>query len=445
MMITTSKIKHVKFFFYLKFNSLLLFCLLSCISCKKTTSSEPEDEVDSEWIENQGHLYEYGICIDSLDITSYTIKSGDSPSAIFTRLGFSANMTDSLCKVSAEVFDPKKLRAGMTYTTIATRDSLASIQFIIFAKSMTDFSIIDIAGDNIKAYEYNKEIRFERRYMEGIITSSLWNIIKNKGADPLLALKISDILAWQVDFFDVKEGDSFRVVYDVAFIDDTTELNASSIEGLVFVHQGKEFTAIPFTQDSIREYFDIEGNSLRGAFLKAPLDFFRITSRFTNARFHPILKRYRAHHGVDYAAPTGTPVKTIGDGTVIAKGFDSKGGGNFVKIKHNSMYTTTYMHLSRFGKGIQQGVHVKQGIVIGYVGSTGLSTGPHLDFRVHKNGQPIDPLKMESPPAEPVKAGLRDSFETVKRNVLMEMDSARITQSATNKELNMHEPFSPDV
>ena len=416
---------------------LFLLCLSLCTSCKKTAQSETEEEVDSEWIENQGHLYEYGICVDSLDITNYTIKNGDSPSAIFTRLGFSANMTDSLCKASAEIFDPRKLRAGMTYTTITNRDSLATIQYIIFAKSMTDFFIIDITEDSIKAYENNKEIRFERRYMEGVSTSSLWNIIKNNGADPLLALKISDILAWQVDFFDVKEGDSFRVAYDVAFIDDTTELNASSIEGLVFVHRGKEFTAIPFIQDSIREYFDIEGNSLRGAFLKAPLDFFRITSRFTNARFHPILKRYRAHHGVDYAAPTGTPVETIGDGTVVAKGFDKKGGGNFVKIKHNSVYTTTYMHLSRFGKGIQQGAHVKQGAVIGYVGSTGLSTGPHLDFRVHKNGQPIDPLTMESPPAEPVKAAFRDSFNIVRRHVLAEMDSARFTQQRTDEELKI--------
>lgn len=411
----------------IKCGSLVFFCLLSCMSCKKTAPPETgEGEVDSEWIENRGHLYEYGICVDSLDITNYTIKSGDSPSAIFTRIGFSANMTDRLCKASGEVFDPKKLRAGMTYTTIAARDSLAAIRYIVFAQSMTDFSIIELAGDSIKAYGYNKEIRFERRYMEGVITSSLWNIIKNKGADPLLALKISDILAWQVDFFDVKEGDSFRVAYNAAFIDDTTCLNVSSVEGLVFVHRGKEFTAIPFTQDSIREYFDAEGNSLRGAFLKAPLDFFRITSRFTNARFHPILKRYRAHHGVDYAAPTGTPVKTIGDGTVVAKGFDKNGGGNFVRIKHNSVYTTTYMHLSRFGNGIQPGAHVKQGAVIGYVGSTGLSTGPHLDFRVHKNGQPTDPLKMESPPAEPVRAGLRDSFNLIRHTVLAEMDSMRL-------------------
>jgi len=405
---------------------------MMCFSCKNAQKAESEDDIYSEWAD-RGNLFEYGICVDSLDVTKYEIKSGDNLSAIFSRLGFSARMIDSLCRASSDVLDPKRLRAGMSYTTISTQDSLASIQYMVFAKSMTDFSIIDVSGDSINAYEYVKEVRYERRYMDGVISSSLWNNIKANGTDPLLALKISDILAWQVDFFDVKEGDSFRVSYDVAIIDDTTELNVSSVKGLVFVHRGKEFTAISFTQDSISEYFDIEGQGLRKAFLKAPLDFFRITSRFSNARFHPVLKIYRAHHGVDYAAPVGTPVKTIGDGTVVAKGYDSKGGGNYLKIKHNSVYTTTYMHLSRFGKGIENGVHVKQGTVIGYVGSTGLSTGPHLDFRVHKNGQPINPLNMESPPSEPVKPELRDSFNIVKQHVFAEMDSLKLVESGELK------------
>ena len=176
--------------------------------------------------------------------------------------------------------------------------------------------------------------------------------------------------------------------------------------------------AVPFVQDSSLQYFDAEGQSLRKAFLKAPLDFFRITSRFTNARFHPVLKRYRAHHGVDYAAPSGTPVKSIGDGKVIAKGYQRGGGGNYIKIQHNTTYTTTYMHLRGFAKGIKVGAHVRQGEVIAYVGSTGLSTGPHLDFRVFKNGTPIDPLKMESPPSYPIKPELMDSFQMVKQHTL---------------------------
>jgi len=312
----------------------------------------------------------------------------------------------------------------MTYATITQQDSIGAIQYIVFAKSMTDYSIIDLTGDSIHAYEYSKALRIERRYMEDAITSSLWNIIQANGVNPMLALMISDILAWQVDFFDVKKGDSFRVLYEVAFVDDTTELNITSVEGLVFVHQQKEFTAIPFMQDSIRDYFDTEGNSLRKEFLKAPLDFFRITSRFSNSRLHPILKIYRAHHGIDYSAPAGTPVKAIGDGVVIKRGYAGD-GGNSISIKHNSVYTTSYMHLQSFAKDIQQGDYVKQGTVIGYVGSTGLATGPHLDFRAYKNGQPINPILIESPPSDPVKPELTADFHSLKNAIFAEMDSLR--------------------
>ena len=409
--------------------TVLLFCLL-CGSCKKAKQQDVEVEVevskvDSEWVGNQGNLFEYGICVDSLDVNHYYIQSGDSPSGIFTRLGFSAKMNDRLCRASFEVLDPKKLQIGMTYSTITRQDSAATIQYIVFAKSKTDFSVFDITGDSIYICQYSKDIRLERQYLEGVISSSLWNVVKANGVNPMLAIKISDILAWQIDFFDVKAGDSFRVSFDVAFIDDTTELNITSVEGLVFSHQGKEFFAIPFTQDSIREYFDSDGNSLSKEFLKAPLDYSRISSRFSNARLHPILKIYRAHHGIDYSAPAGTPVKAIGDGTVVFKGYEAGGAGNYLTIKHNSVYSTSYMHLQSFGKDIQQGVHVRQGTVIGYVGSSGLSTGPHLDFRVYKNGQPINPLLLESPPSEPVKPELSDSFMIVKNAVLAEMDSLR--------------------
>lgn len=402
---------------------LVLVCLVAGFSCTQPRQqAESEEEVNSEWLDSLQHVYQYGICIDSLDVTEYRMKNGDNPASIFASLGFPAIKADSISRASAGVLDPTKLRAGMHYSTFTTADSLAEIRYIAFAKSMTDYAVIDLTGDTIRAYEFCKPITLKRQYVEGTLNSSLWNVIKASGADPLLALMLSDVYAWQIDFFDIKDGDSFKVLYDVVFIDDTTQLNISSIEGAIFTHQGKDFVAIPFTQDSVFEYFDEEGNSLRKAFLKAPLDFFRITSRFTNARFHPILKRYRAHHGVDYAAPTGTPVRSIGAGTVIAKGYEG-GGGNFLKIQHNSVYTTTYMHLSRFAKGIQKGSRVQQGEVVAYVGSTGLSTGPHLDFRVHKNNQPINPLQMEAPPSLPVKPELRDSFALVKQRMTAQLDS----------------------
>ena len=410
------------------------FCL-SIFSCKHDQVNNTEETVDSEWKDSLQHVYEYGICIDSLNVEHFEIRNGDNPSIIFSRLGFSALEADSISKASASVLDPTRIKAGMHYCTFTTRDSIAKIQYIAFAKTMTDYAIIDLRKRPIEAYTFNKPITLKRKSVNGTITSSLWNIIKQQGADPLLAIKIADVFAWEIDFFDVKEGDSFQVIYNEAYIDDTTALSISSIEGALFTHQGKDYYAIPFMQDSSMQFFDLEGNSLRKAFLKAPLDFYRITSRFTNARFHPILKRYRAHHGVDYAAPTGTPVRTIGDGSVIFKGY-TNGGGHTIKIKHNSVYTTSYMHLSRYAKGLSVGQRVKQGEEIGYVGSTGLSTGPHLDFRVYKNGVPINPLDMEAPPSEPIKPELRDSFNIVKNRIISELDSLK-NLKLNNQELTL--------
>lgn len=394
----------------------LLFYTLSCgINNNRDTENEEQEESAS--------VIKYGICVDSLDVNHYTIERGDLLSSILNELGFAGNYIEQITETITPFYHPSKMQIGNTYVTVTSRDTLTDIKYLVFEKNRTDFVVVDLNKEVPTAYESSKPITLKREYAEGTITSSLWNTLVNAGAPVLLALKLSDIYAWQIDFFDVKEGDSFRMMYDVAYIDDTTYVDVASIEAAVFTHQGKKYRAIPFEQDSVREYFDEEGNSLRKAFLKSPLDYYRISSRFSNARFHPILKRYRAHHGVDYAAPTGTPVKSIGDGVVIERAFQRNGAGNYIKVKHNSIYTTTYMHLSKFGSGIEKGTRVKQGQVIGYVGSTGLSTGPHLDFRVHKNNQPINPLTMEAPPSLPVKPELRDSFILVQNQVMNELDS----------------------
>lgn len=424
-------------------NSLsFLFCSLVCLffglcfsSCGPRTNNGKQS-VDSVLVVDSGMHFEYGICVDSLEVTHYSIQQGEHLSSIFANLGFSATESAEITDSLSPFYPPSKLQVGNTYATLTLRDSSSLIKYIVFEKSPVDFVIVDLADGKVKVHDYAKPVSIKREYAEGVISSSMWNDMIDAGAPALLALKLSDIFAWQIDFFDVKKGDSFRLMYDVAYIDDTTMVEISSIEGAVFTHQGKQFQAIPFQQDSVIEFFDENGNSLRKAFLKAPLDFFRITSRFSNSRYHPILKRHRAHHGVDYAAPVGTPVKTIGDGVVIAKGYQRNGAGNFLKIKHNATYTTTYMHLSRFAKGIEKGRHVKQGEIVAYVGSTGLSTGPHLDFRVHKNNQPINPLSMESPPSLPVREELRDSFMRVKEKVIFELDSFKMNNNTFANQKN---------
>lgn len=396
--------------------------IISVVSCGLKKEEQQDDQGNQEGI---SCVYEYGICVDSLEVTHYEIGRGQYLGSILADLGFEANEREKIIEAVSSTYPPSRLQVGNSYATI-TDSTSAAVKYVIFEKSRTDYAIVDLSGDSISVYDYTKPVTFKREYVEGTINSSMWNTIIDIGAPALLALKLQDLYAWQVDFFDIKKGDSFRLMYDVAYIDDTTMVGISSIEGAVFSHQGKEYLAIPFQQDSIMEFFDEEGNSLRKAFLKAPLDFIRVTSKFSNSRYHPILKRSRPHHGIDYAAPVGTPVKTIGDGVVIEKGFQGGGAGNYLKVKHNATYTTTYMHLSRFGKGIQKGSRVKQGDVIGYVGSTGLSTGPHLDFRVHKNNQPINPLTMESPPCLPVKPELRDSFMIVQERVMFQLNSLRI-------------------
>lgn len=401
----------------LLFFAIVIPVLFSFFSCGRRSAPVAELPLETN------SVYRFGICVDSLKMEESVIKPGENLSVIFSRLGYSAAYIDKISNATVHVLDHKKIAAGNNYYTLSTRDSLSGVKYVVFANSATDFSVIDLSReDSVKAYLYEKPLQRKKAYMEGVIRSSLWNSIIENGEDPMMALKLSDIYAWQIDFFGIQPGDAFKVMYEVSYVDDTIPLRIEGIEGAVFSHNGVDYYAIPFEQDGSREFFDLDGNSLRRAFLKAPMDYFRITSRFSNSRLHPVLKRYRAHHGVDYAAPAGTPVKTIGDGIVVAKGYQKGGGGNYVKVKHNATYTTTYMHLKGFAKNIETGSRVQQGQVIGYVGSTGLSTGPHLDFRVYKNGQPIDPLKMESPPSLPVKEELIPLFDSVKRKVLQELE-----------------------
>ncbi len=405
-----------------------LLILTIAASC---TLKQDKQEIETHLQDDINQTFAYGICIDSLDVCHYKIERGDHLSSILMNLGFTGSDSEQITETISPLYPPSKLQIGNTYAAITTPDTTSAVQYLVFEKTKTDYVVVDLCSENPKVHESTKPITLQRKYVEGTITSSLWNSIIESGSSPMLALKLSDLYAWQVDFFGIKKGDSFRLFYDEAWVDDTTFLEIASIEGAQFNHQGRDYVAVPFQQDSTREYFDEEGNSLRKQFLKAPLDFFRISSKFSNSRFHPVLKVYRAHHGVDYAAPRGTPVRTIGDGIVVAKAYQRNGGGNYLKVKHNSVYTTTYMHLNGFASGIKKGATVKQGEVIGYVGSTGLATGPHLDFRVHKNNIAINPLTMEAPPSYPVKPELRDSFMLVRDYVLMELDSLQYAFQAT--------------
>lgn len=348
-------------------------------------------------------VYLYGICIDSLDVVEGKVQKNEFPANILQREGVSYNTVNYIDRNHRDVFDVRKIKVGNRYVFLKTRDSIPTAKYWIYEIDRTNYAVFQLT-DSLSAWRGEKEVITEIEHVGVEIKSSLWNAMAEVGCDASLILELSDIYAWTIDFFGIQPGDSCKVIFEKKFIaGDTVPFGIGNVLAAYFKSGSDSKYAFSYVQDGRKEYFDENGDNMRKAFLKAPLNYRRISSKFSNGRMHPVYHVVRPHHGVDYAAPVGTPVQSIGDGTVIAKGWDTKGGGNYVKIKHNSTYTTTYMHLKGFAKGISQGCKVKQGQTIGYVGSTGASTGPHLDFRLQKNGTYIDPLKFKSPSAEPVK------------------------------------------
>lgn len=368
-------------------------------------------------------VYQFGLPVDSFRIDTAQVSDGETLGGIFHRLGATRQQQSFLLSIPRSDFDYRCIRSGQTYYAFYAPDTLGVERLChwVYVENVRSAIILHLQ-DSCYVERQIKEVETRTRSAEAVIESSLWNAMTGNDLPVSLALELSEIYAWTIDFFGLQQGDSIRVYYDEQYIDGE-RVGTGRIHAAHFYHARKWQEAYYFdSTDSTMVshsyngrcigYFDGEGNSLRKAFLKAPLNYKRISSHFTYARKHPIYKVVRPHTGVDYAAPAGTPVVTIGDGVVIEKGYKG-GGGNTVKIRHNSTYTTAYLHLSKYGKDIAVGKHVSQGQVIGYVGSTGSSTGPHLDFRIWKGGSPIDPLKMVSPPVEPIPAALHADFDSV--------------------------------
>lgn len=350
----------------------------------------------------------YGINIDTLDVEEGYIGKNQYLSTILHSKGVSYQTIDMLSK-NRKTFDPRRIKKGNKYSFLLTRDSVPEAVYFVYEIDNINYAVFGLR-DSIAVWLGQKEIDTIRETACGTITSSLWNSMIENGYDINLSLRMSEIFAWTIDFFGIQKNDEYAIIYDRMYID-STSVGIGNIYAACFKHSGSNQYAFFFDGNGKSDFYDENGQNLRKAFLKAPLNYSRISSKFTGNRYHPVLKIYRPHHGVDYAAPAGTPVVAIGDGTITKKGFQAKGGGNYLYIKHNSTYTTCYMHLKGYAKGIKQGVKVKQGQVIGYVGSTGIATGPHLDFRVYKNGNPIDPLKMKSPSAESVRTNDMEKFK----------------------------------
>lgn len=367
-------------------------------------------------------VYPLGFCTDSFEIVEGKLKNGEIFSGLMTRMGLTPSQTYALKVATDSVFDVRKLRAGNSWQAYYEPDTagVGKLRYLVYDVDRVSMTVFK-CDEPYAAWKVSRPVEVQTRFVDVTINSSLWNDMIAEGSSPLLIVTLADIYAWTVDFFGLRKGDRFRAIYEQR----VCEGDVIGIEGVdyaVFSRDGKDLQAIRLdTGDGGNVYWNEKGESMRKAFLKAPLKFNRISSGFSYHRKHPVHGTVRPHTGVDYAAPTGTPVMSIGDGTVISKGWGG-GGGNTVKIRHNSVYTTAYLHLSRYAN-IKVGDRVSQGQVIGYVGMTGTATGPHLDFRVWKNGTPINPLTMESPSVEPLAEEFMPVLDSVVRLRKAELDS----------------------
>ena len=333
----------------------------------------------------------------NLEEISGTIDKGDTLSSLLGNY-FSARDIFFLAKECEEIFPVRDICAGQPYCLLLEDGCFKCFTYEI---DSDDQLLINYADDQFAISKEAIAYQVERCAINGTIESSLFLTVSLIGEGPGLACRLADIFAWDIDFMrDLRPGDSFRVLVEKRYRDGAFS-GYGRLLAAEFVNQGESYRAVYFVEKELVAYYDPEGRSLKKAFLKAPLSYSRISSGYSNRRLHPVLNVWRPHRAIDYAAPVGTPIMAVASGVVTQRSYD-KNNGNKVSLRHPNQYQTTYIHLSRFGRGIRVGKKVNQGQVIGYVGATGLATGPHLDYRVFKNGRPINPLKIESIPSSPL-------------------------------------------
>ena len=353
---------------------------------------------------------EYGINCDPYDVQRDTVRPNQNLSGILQNAGVPYGKIQKAVEQCDGVFDVRKIRAGNPYSLIGNPCSPDGVQYFVYERSPSDFVVFDL-GERVRVFQGRKPITVRTRAFSGVIRSSLWNAFSESNIDFDLAMELAEIYAWTLDFFHFQKGDRFRFIVEERHVDGHV-VGYGRILAARIHHRDRPFYAFYFeeTPGGKGDYYDENGQSLRKAFLKAPLKYVRISSGYSPRRLHPILNEYKPHRGIDYAAPTGTPVLAVGDGRVEKVGY-GRGRGRYIQIRHNQQYMTQYLHLSDVADGIEVGARVRQGDVIGAVGSTGLATGPHLDFRFWDNGKAVNFLEQDLPAADPIDPEALARFE----------------------------------
>ncbi len=393
------------------------FFLLDSYTLPFTKSGDYAIESDSTRVELEvvKPIVLYGMVVNDLHVIEDHVKRNQRFFELFDSVHLEPQVKQQLQTLSKKIFDFRKVGAHKKYTLIHQQDSLKTARALVYEPNAIDYIIFHLK-DSLLVEVCQREVVTLEKTISGRIESSLSETIEQLNISNELTNKFVDIFGWQVDFQRLQKGDQFKLIYEENLVEEKP-ISIGKILGIYFEHFDQGYYAFPFNQGDGEDYFDDKGNSLRKALLKYPIEFTRISSRYSMSRFHPVGKFFRPPNGTDFAAPPGTPIRSVGDGTVQEAQY-SANNGNYVKILHNGTYTTGYLHMSKIASGVVAGTRVKQGQTIGYVGSTGLATGPHLCYRFWRNGVQIDALRVELPPSQPVRKEHLQNFDQVKDSLI---------------------------
>ncbi|MDD2820362.1 MAG: peptidoglycan DD-metalloendopeptidase family protein [Flavobacterium sp.] len=397
---------------------LLIIVLFSILSCSK--NGETLEDTAAKPVYKK---IEFGFTYADYNVIHDTIKKGDTFGSIIEKQNIGDKKVYDIIEKVKDTFDVRIMRFDKPYVLLRSKDKKNKLQVFIYQPNALNYYVVDLRDTTVTAYKKTLPIKIKRRTIGGLLKGSLSETLESARVEGALASKISKIYAWSIDFFKLKKGDRFAITFTERYINDTVYDGVDSLEAAFFEYKGKFVYAFPFAQNPSSEkieYYDEDGKTLKNFFLKTPIKFSRISSRFSSNRFHPVQQTWKAHKGTDYAAPYGTPITTTAAGVVEQTGFTT-GNGNFVKVKHNGTYSTQYLHMSRIL--VRRGQHVTQGQVIGKVGSTGLATGPHVCYRFWKNGVQVDALKLKLPNGEPMNGSSKKRFLTHIEPLKRELDS----------------------
>ncbi len=397
---------------------IFLIIVLLTFSC-----GEKENETKIEAVKEK-IIKEFGFTLNNFNVKKDTIESGDSFGLILEKNNLFYPKIYNIVQETKKVFDIRKINVGRPYTILSSKDSLNQPLIFIYQPNAIDYLVVSL-GDSLWAEKKQKEIKLKEFEAMGSIKSSLAETMQELNLSPLLTNELSEIYAWNIDFFRLEKGDNFKIQYTSRYVDDSIYIGLNRIHNAFFEHRGKPFYAIEFETDSIRgmfEYFDDKGKNLRRAFLLSPVQFSRISSRYNLRRKIAYYGRVRPHYGTDFAAPVGTPIRSTADGRVVKSGY-TKGNGYYVTVSHNATYSTQYLHMKK--RGLKVGTYVKQGDKIGEVGMTGFTSGPHVCYRFWKNGRQVDPLKQKLPEAKPISDSLKRKYLSYMAPIKDKLDSMK--------------------